>query len=37
MWFIPAIFGVLTWLALYLRDLRVRALIPLRQPTPRHA
>jgi len=28
-WF-PVVFGVLVWLALYLRDERVRALIPLR-------
>jgi len=28
----PLIFGVLVWLALYLRDPRVRALLPLRQP-----
>jgi hypothetical protein len=28
----PAIFGVLVWLGLYLRDPRLRALIPLRTP-----
>ncbi|MGI8898016.1 MAG: DoxX family protein, partial [Pyrinomonadaceae bacterium] len=27
----PVIFGVLIWLGLYLRDDRLRALIPLRQ------
>ena len=29
-WFFAAIFGVLVWLALYLRDRRVRALLPFR-------
>jgi hypothetical protein len=29
-WFIPIIIGVLVWLGLYLRDRRVRALIPFR-------
>jgi hypothetical protein len=29
-WFIAAIVGVLVWLALYLRDARVRALTPIR-------
>jgi len=29
-----AIGGVLVWLALYLRDPRLRALLPLRQPLP---
>jgi hypothetical protein len=29
-WFLAAIFGVLVWLALYLRDARVGALVPLR-------
>lgn len=28
---LPAIFGVVLWLGLYLRDSRIRALIPLRQ------
>ena len=28
----PAIFGVLVWLGLYLRDPRVRALLPVRKP-----
>jgi len=28
-WF-PIVFGILTWLALYLRELRLRKLIPLR-------
>ncbi|MFZ0334307.1 MAG: DoxX family protein [Candidatus Acidiferrales bacterium] len=28
----PAIFGVLVWLALYLRDRRLWALVPLRRP-----
>jgi hypothetical protein len=28
--YFPVVFGILTWLALYLRDTRVRALIPLR-------
>jgi hypothetical protein len=27
--YFPVVFGILTWLALYLRDARVRALIPL--------
>ena len=27
----PAVFGILIWLGLYLRDARLRALIPLRQ------
>lgn len=27
----PVIFGILLWLALYLRDTRLRALLPLRQ------
>ena len=31
-WLLAAVFGVLTWLALYLRDPRVRALLPLRSP-----
>jgi hypothetical protein len=30
-WFFPVIFGVLIWLGLYLRDLRVRELAPLRK------
>lgn len=29
-WFMAAIVGVLVWLALYLRDARIRALTPLR-------
>ena len=29
-WFFAVIFGILVWLALYLRDARVRALVPLR-------
>src|SRR5687768_18067620 len=29
-WFLAAVVGVLVWLALYLRDARVRALVPLR-------
>ena len=29
-WF-PVVFGVLVWLGLYLRDARIRALVPLRQ------
>ena len=29
-WIMAAVFGVLVWLALYLRDARVRALVPLR-------
>lgn len=28
----PVAFGVLVWLGLYLRDARVRALVPLRRP-----
>lgn len=30
-WFIPVVLGVLVWLGLYLRDARVRALLPLRR------
>ena len=30
-WF-PIVFGVLVWLGLFLRDARVRALVPLRRP-----
>src|SRR5215212_5722165 len=30
-WF-PILFGVLVWLGLFLRDARVRALVPLRRP-----
>ena len=30
-WFFPVIFGVIVWLALYLRDPRVRDLAPLRR------
>lgn len=30
-WFFPVIFGVIVWLGLYLRDLRVRSLVPLRK------
>lgn len=29
-WFMAVIFGALVWLALYLRDARLRALVPLR-------
>ena len=29
-WFFAVIFGVLLWLALYLRDARLRSLVPLR-------
>ena len=29
-WFFPVLFGVVIWLALFLRDRRVRALLPLR-------
>jgi hypothetical protein len=29
-WFFPVIFGVVVWLGLFLRDRRVRALLPLR-------
>ena len=36
-WFMAAIAGVLVWLALYLRDARVRALAPLRSPRERAA
>jgi len=28
----PAIFGVVVWLAMYLRDPRVRELLPIRRP-----
>jgi hypothetical protein len=31
MWFFPVVFGVLVWLGLYLRDPRVRDLVPLRK------
>ena len=30
----PAIFGILVWLAVYLRDPRVRALLPVRRSLP---
>ena len=30
-WFFPVIFGVLVWLGLFLRDARVRALVPFRR------
>lgn len=30
-WFFPVIFGVLVWLGLYLRDPRIRALVPFRK------
>lgn len=30
-WLAPVIFGVVLWLGLYLRDARLRALVPLRQ------
>lgn len=33
--FIPLIIGILLWLGLYLRDARVRALVPLRNPVTR--
>jgi len=29
-WFIPVIVGVLVWLGLYLRDPRLRTLVPFR-------
>jgi hypothetical protein len=29
-WFFPVIFGVIAWLGLYLRDPRLRALVPFR-------
>jgi hypothetical protein len=29
-WFLPVIFGIVVWLGLFLRDRRVRALLPLR-------
>ena len=32
-WVFPVIFGVLVWLGLYLRDARVRDLLPLRRPS----
>jgi hypothetical protein len=30
-WFLPIIFGVFVWLGLFLRDPRLRALVPLRR------
>jgi hypothetical protein len=30
-WFMPVIVGILVWLGLYLRDPRLRALVPLRR------
>ena len=30
-WYFPVVFGVLVWLGLFLRDARVRALVPLRR------
>ncbi len=32
MWFAPVIAGVITWLGIYLRDPRVRDLVPIRKP-----
>src|SRR4051812_47438142 len=32
-WFIPVVVGILVWLGLYLRDRRLRALVPLRRPS----
>ena len=32
-WVFPIVFGVLVWLGLYLRDARVRELMPLRRPS----
>jgi hypothetical protein len=32
LWWIAVTFGVITWLGLYLRDPRVRRLVPLREP-----
>jgi hypothetical protein len=29
-WWVAVLFGVVTWLAIYLRDARVRAIVPLR-------
>jgi uncharacterized membrane protein len=31
MWPIPVVFGVIVWLGLFLRDARLRALVPLRR------
>jgi hypothetical protein len=31
-YFLPALLGVVAWLGIYLRDARVRALLPLRRP-----
>jgi DoxX-like family len=31
--YFPVVFGVLVWLALYLREPRLRALVPLRSPS----
>jgi hypothetical protein len=33
-WFIAVIFGVLVWLGIYLKDPRVRALMPIFSPLP---
>ena len=30
-WFLPVVFGVVVWLGIYLRDPRLRALVPLRK------
>ncbi|MCU1280206.1 MAG: rane protein [bacterium] len=32
--FVPVVLGVLVWIGLYLRDARLRALLPLRHPAP---
>lgn len=32
LWFVPVIFGLVVGLAIWLRDARVRALVPLRRP-----
>ena len=31
MWVVPVVCGILTWLGLYLRDMRIRELVPLRK------
>lgn len=36
-YFMPVILGVLVWGGLFLRDARLRALIPLRRPAGQHA
>ena len=33
-WYFPVVFGILVWIAMYLRDPRLRELVPLRTMRP---